>query len=83
MMTKDQGEQTKKLLEQKTQEAAETGLRVRHEFVWYEGARHGFAVRADKDDKDEARRGKKAESQAIKWFGRQFDIAKHSMNLKT
>ncbi|KXT18856.1 hypothetical protein AC579_3535 [Pseudocercospora musae] len=34
------------------------------------GASHGFAVRADEDDKEEAARGEKAEEQAVQWFSR-------------
>jgi len=38
----------------------------------YEKAHHGFAVRADKNDVEEAKRGKKAEAQAVAWFTRWF-----------
>lgn len=34
------------------------------------GTHHGFAVRADEDEKHEAAQGKKAEEQAVKWFSR-------------
>lgn len=73
-MTREQGEQVKKILEEKTEKGATTG--VEHEFVWYEGAKHGFAVRADEDDKEEAARGKAAEDQAIRWFTKWFAAAK-------
>ncbi|KAL2353560.1 dienelactone hydrolase [Cryomyces antarcticus] len=49
---------------------------VEHEFVVYEGAKHGFAVRANEDDKEEARRGNEAEEQAINWFTKCFDAVR-------
>ncbi|KAK6430860.1 hypothetical protein LTR95_012977, partial [Oleoguttula sp. CCFEE 5521] len=45
---------------------------VEHEFVMYPGAHHGFAVRADEEDKEEAARGKEAEAQAVAWFSKRF-----------
>lgn len=38
------------------------------EFVEYEGAKHGFAVRGNPDDEVEKRQGTEAEDQAIAWF---------------
>lgn len=67
-MSREQGEETKKILEGKNKKTDG----VEHEFVWYEGAKHGFAVRADEDDIEEAERGKKAEAQAISWFSKWF-----------
>lgn len=72
-MTREQGEQTRGILEAKSKKGAGE---VEHEFVWYEGASHGFAVRADEDDTEEAERGKKAEKQAIDWFTRWFGGSK-------
>lgn len=38
------------------------------EFVEYEGAKHGFAVRGNPDDEKEKRQGVEAEDQAVRWF---------------
>lgn len=72
-MSREQGEQTKEILQAKTERGAENG--VEHEFVWFEGAKHGFAVRADEEDVEEAERGKKAENQAIAWITKWFEKA--------
>lgn len=71
-MSREQGEQTKAILEGKNKKVDG----VEHEFVWYEGACHGFAVRADEDDEEEAERGLQAEKQAIAWFTKWFAAAK-------
>lgn len=70
MMSADQAKQTKQILEKKTAETKAFG--VEHEFVMYDGAHHGFAVRADENEKEEAEKGKKAEKQAVDWFTRWF-----------
>lgn len=67
-------EETRKILEGKNAKGKDSG--VEHEFVVFEGAQHGFAVRADEKDVEEAERGKKAEEQAVEWFGRWFGVAK-------
>lgn len=69
-MTPENAKQTRGILEAKT--ARTKGQGVEHEFVLYEGAHHGFAVRADEDEKHEAEQGRKAEAQAIAWFSRWF-----------
>ena len=69
-MSPDQAKQTEEVLTKKTDRQKAEG--IEHEFVMYHGAHHGFAVRADENDKEEAERGKKAEEQAVKWFGRWF-----------
>lgn len=69
-MSPEQAQQTKEILTAKTAKTKDQG--VEHEFVMYDGAHHGFAVRADEDDKLEAEAGKKAEAQAVKWFTRWF-----------
>lgn len=69
-MSPEQAEQTEKTLKSKTAKTKDQG--VEHEFVMYHGAHHGFAVRADEEDKHEAECGKKAEKQALEWFGRWF-----------
>jgi dienelactone hydrolase len=68
---------TREILERKNKEnlAAGTSATVQHEFVLYEGAHHGFAVRADEDATHEAEQGKKAEAQAIAWFTKWFPEA--------
>ena len=72
-LSRAQGELTRKILEGKTKKA-EGG--VEHEFVWYEDAKHGFAVRADEEDLEEAERGRMAELQALSWFARWFAEAR-------
>jgi dienelactone hydrolase len=60
-MTDENAKQTKEILVSKTAKTKDHG--VEHEFVMYDGAHHGFAVRADEDDLEEAARGQKAEAQ--------------------
>ncbi|KAK5170494.1 uncharacterized protein LTR77_005082 [Saxophila tyrrhenica] len=67
-MSPEQAKQTQATLKEKTEKGKAKG--VEHEFVFYPGAHHGFAVRADEDDKEEAERGKQAEAQAVRWFQR-------------
>lgn len=67
MMSPEQAKQTEGILVEKTGKGE--GM---HEFVMYHGAHHGFAVRADEKDTEEAERGKKAEAQAVAWFGKWF-----------
>lgn len=69
-MSPENAKQTEDVLVAKTAKTKDQG--VEHEFVMYEKAHHGFAVRADQDDIEEAERGKKAEAQAIAWFERWF-----------
>lgn len=73
-LTKPQALEAKKILEGKTAKGREAG--VEHEFVWYEGAHHGFAVRANEEDKEEAEMGKQAEKQAVDWFTKWFERSK-------
>ena len=70
MMSPEQAKQTEGILKAKTAKTKDQG--VEHEFVMYRGAHHGFAVRADENDKEEAEKGKQAEAQAVKWFSRWF-----------
>ncbi|TKX20575.1 hydrolase-like protein 5 [Elsinoe australis] len=69
-----QGDQIKDVLERKNREAEERegGRGVRHEYVWYEKADHGFAVRTNEKDTEAAEKGKMAEAQAVGWFQRWF-----------
>lgn len=69
-MSPEDAKQTEKILKAKTAKTKDHG--VEHEFVMYEKAYHGFAVRADEEDVEEAERGKKAEAQAVAWFARWF-----------
>lgn len=69
-MSPEQAKQTESILKDKTEKGQANGLE--HEFIFYPGATHGFAVRADEDDKEEAERGKQAEAQALRWFSRWF-----------
>lgn len=39
-----------------------------HQVVVYPGAKHGFAVRGDRDDPWQKQRGEEAEDQAVRWF---------------
>ncbi|KAL1614744.1 hypothetical protein SLS54_009501 [Diplodia seriata] len=44
----------------------------RHEVVWYEGCHHGWAIRGNKEDEAEGRKGLEAEEQALRWFEARF-----------
>ncbi len=41
-----------------------------NEVVIYEGAKHGFAVRADPADEGQTKSANEARDQALKWFGK-------------
>ena len=43
-----------------------------YEVIIFEGAKHGFAVRTHPEDEKEMECAKKAEDQAIEWFGKCF-----------
>jgi dienelactone hydrolase len=73
MMSPENAKQTKEILAAKTAKSKDQG--VEHEFVMYEGAHHGFAVRADENETHEAAQGKKAEAQAVAWFKKWFSAA--------
>ncbi|OCK84361.1 hypothetical protein K432DRAFT_378682 [Lepidopterella palustris CBS 459.81] len=64
-------EETEAILNAKTEKG-----KGEHEVVWYEGARHGFAVRRSQTDLVENERGMAAEAQAIAWFTKCFAAAK-------
>lgn len=57
------------ILEEKNEKAG----REVHEAVVYPGAKHGFAVRGDRDDPLQKERGDKSEEQAVVWFRRHFE----------
>lgn len=38
--------------------------------VIYEGAKHGFAVRADPADEGQTKSANEAKEQALRWFGK-------------
>lgn len=69
-MSAENAKQTEDVLKAKTAKTKDQG--VEHEFVMYEKAYHGFAVRADEGNAEEAERGRAAEAQAIGWFTRWF-----------
>lgn len=69
-MSPEQAKETEGILKAKTAKTKDDG--IVHEFVMYPGVHHGFAVRADEDDKAEAAAGKKAEEQAVAWFSKWF-----------
>jgi len=50
---------------------SEAGAPV-HEAVVYPGARHGFAVRGDREDPLQKERGDQSEQQAVLWFRKHF-----------
>jgi dienelactone hydrolase len=54
----------KRVLEEKKNKGGE------HEFVMYETAHHGFAIRGSKEDPEENKQGQAAEDQAVEWFER-------------
>lgn len=60
-MSAENARETEEILKAKTAKLKDQG--VEHEFVMYEGAKHGFAVRADEDNLKEAEQGKQAEAQ--------------------
>ena len=69
-MSVENAKQTEEVLVAKTAKTKDQG--VEHEFIMYQKAFHGFAVRAGEDNVEEAERGKKAEAQAIAWFEKWF-----------
>lgn len=44
----------------------------KHEVVWYEGCHHGWAIRGNKENEVEGRKGLEAEEQALRWFEARF-----------
>lgn len=70
VVTKDNVDTMKAVLDGKAAKGKDQG--IDHEVVWYAGAHHGFAVRANEKDMEEAERGKKAEKQAVDWYTRWF-----------
>lgn len=69
---KEQVDETEAILKAKT-----TRGEGEHEVIWYEGARHGFAVRGSETDKRENELGMQAEAQAINWFEKIFAALKY------
>ena len=69
----ENAEAMRKTLEGKTAKSKDQG--IEHEYVFYKGAHHGFAVRADEKEVEEAERGMEAQAQAVKWFTKWFDRA--------
>ncbi|KAB2577343.1 hypothetical protein DBV05_g4119 [Lasiodiplodia theobromae] len=50
----------------------EDGEGAKHEVVWYEGCHHGWAIRGNKENEVEGRKGLEAEEQALRWFEARF-----------
>ncbi|KAM7222229.1 protein AIM2 [Rhypophila decipiens] len=48
-----------------------------HQAKVYPGAKHGFAVRGDRDDPMQRERGWRSEDQAVRWFRRHFGEQAH------
>lgn len=72
-MSRENGDLAKKILDGKNKRDEDGGEGgEKYEFVWFEEAKHGFAVRADEQDLEEAERGRQAEEQALNWFERWF-----------
>ena len=67
LMPLAQVQQTKAILEEKGKDM--------HEVVIIPGAKHGFAVRSDPDDKKGVEQGLQAEEQAVQWFTKWFGKA--------
>jgi dienelactone hydrolase len=67
-MGREKMAQLTKILEDKN---AKLGKEV-HEVEVYPGAKHGFAVRGDREDSLQRERGERSEEQAVRWFRKQF-----------
>ncbi|KAL2127094.1 hypothetical protein VTI74DRAFT_11331 [Chaetomium olivicolor] len=68
-MGKEKMQRLVKILEGKNAERGEEA----HEAVVYPGAKHGFAVRGDREDPRQRERGEESEEQAVRWFRRWFE----------
>lgn len=62
----------KRILEGKNKDGDVGDGVVRYEAVEYPGAKHGFAVRGDREDALQRERGERSEDQAVEWFRRFF-----------
>lgn len=67
-----QVKQIQEVFERKNSEERAGKGQERFEINVIEGARHGFAVRCDMDNKDEAAQEQRAEDHAVEWFKRWF-----------
>ncbi|KXX73691.1 Protein AIM2 [Madurella mycetomatis] len=65
-------EKMKKLVSTLEAKNATAGQEV-HEVVVYGDAKHGFAVRGDRNDLKQRERGDQSEDQAVKWFKKHFE----------
>lgn len=70
-----------KVLPLKQAHEIEAALKVisglKSELVYYPGAGHGFAVRADPGNEKQSQQAKVAENQAVKFFSEAFQYVKH------
>jgi dipeptidyl aminopeptidase/acylaminoacyl peptidase len=70
-----------KVLPLKQAHEIEAALKVisglKSELVYYPGAGHGFAVRADPGNEKQSQQAKVAENQAVKFFSEAFQDVKH------
>lgn len=72
-----------RILEEKNRTASkETQGADMHEVVVYPGAKHGFAVRGDRDDLLQKERGDQSEDQAVRWFSVWFGALQDMMPQK-
>ncbi|KAK3329115.1 hypothetical protein B0H66DRAFT_540293 [Apodospora peruviana] len=69
-MGREKMETLKRVLEDKNEAL---GQEV-HEVQVYPGAKHGFAVRGDREDPQQRERGYRSEDQAVRWFRRHFQV---------
>jgi dienelactone hydrolase len=67
------GEAKMKQLVAILQSKNEAAGREVYEAVVYEGAKHGFATRADRDDPKQLETGDKCEDQVVRWFKWHFE----------
>jgi len=70
-LTKEKMEQMRPILERKSKEGVDC------ELVIYEEAKHGFAIRAKKDDEREERQMVEAIEQAVRFFDKHTEGEKH------
>ncbi|KAL8646252.1 MAG: hypothetical protein Q9210_006240 [Variospora velana] len=60
------------IFERKNAELEESKETPRFEIKTVDGAKHGFAVRCDRDNSEEAAQEQIAETHAVEWFGKWF-----------
>lgn len=76
-MKRERMEETMRILEDKNKSAREAegdNMPDKYEVVVYPGAKHGFAVRGDREDPLQKERGDQSDDQAVRWFSRWFSM---------